>query len=244
MVGLIPDRRRWSRGSLRRHRRLWRCRLHDGSCWRCGLTRIGWSRSAVGSLRRRRGDGRAGVHGGRRGRLDSLSRRRRVGCGWLCHGLRPVPLPADQPIAGQRQRHQSQTGQHHAQASPSRPCAASGTMQRRPTSVPWHHHRPGTRCVVARPRQQGRRGRSLGRYSRPQNRVVAGLLVRIQQTNFRRCHLVQQLLRQIDVLSVLEGPQVSHLPIGRREDHVRIRLEQIHTQQTIVVWRPRRIADT
>ena len=156
-------------------------------------------------------------------------------------GLLPVVLPSQEPVAGQRQSGQGKTRQYDAQASSPGPRTPTG-LSRRP--VVHRHDDRARRGRFARTRCQRHVRAALPAPARREDRVVARLLVGVEQTDFRRRDLVQQLLRQLDVLAVLKSPQMGHLPIGRRQDHVRIRFEQIHAQQPIVARRPRRIADT
>ena len=74
--------------------------------------------------------------------------------------------------------------------------------------------------------------------------VVAGLLLWIEQADLGRGEFVEDLLRGSLVLAGLIGSHVTHLPIGGVGDHLDVRLERLHAQQTIVIGRlmPRRDA--
>ena len=72
---------------------------------------------------------------------------------------------------------------------------------------------------------------------RSQLGVVFGFLVGIQQTHSRRRDLPQDLLRLVRVLADLIRPHVDDPLFRRVGNHVRIRLEQRHAQQPIMIRR-------
>jgi len=67
--------------------------------------------------------------------------------------------------------------------------------------------------------------------------VVGRLLLGIQQADAGRRDLVQQTLRQAAVRTRLVGPQMRHLAVGRRCDHIGVGLEELDRQKPVMVGR-------
>ncbi len=76
-----------------------------------------------------------------------------------------------------------------------------------------------------------------GADSRSKLLVVDRFLLRIEQTNPGRGHLVEQLLGKFGVLARLKVPEVSRLAIGGIVDYIGIAFEQRRGQQAIMVRR-------
>ena len=67
--------------------------------------------------------------------------------------------------------------------------------------------------------------------------VIRGLLLRVEQANPCRRHLVQQPLRLLRVLARLERPQMGHPLVGGVLDHRGVVLERRYGQQPVVIGR-------
>jgi len=105
------------------------------------------------------------------------------------------------------------------------------------------------RCGVAarlpeelgQPRVSGFHGRGLGLCGGPQlfaqGPVVGGLLLRAQQAEPGRGHLVEQSLRWLALLARLESAQMDHALVGSVVDGLGLVLEGLEPQQAVVVGR-------
>ena len=92
-----------------------------------------------------------------------------------------------------------------------------------------------------RRRRQRRRNRGLSLQPQAKLLVVLRLLVRTQQADPRRGHLVEQLFGQRRVLAAAESLQVRHPLVGGVLNHFRIALEDLDPQQPVMVnWPTRR----
>ena len=86
-------------------------------------------------------------------------------------------------------------------------------------------------------RRRSHRGRHLWRELSPQLPVIFRLLLRIQETDFRRRKFVENLLRQGHVLPEMIVSHMSHPLLGCVRNHIRISLEEFNRQQPVVIWR-------
>ena len=72
---------------------------------------------------------------------------------------------------------------------------------------------------------------------RAQFRVVGGAALGGEQADASRRDFIQQPLRVGGLLRVLEGPQMRHLAIRGEADHVVVGLEELDSQQPVMVGR-------